>query len=50
MGIHTQVVFLSCATNNRSETVYKEFKRTTEEFGVPREHSCMPFHGGIPRT
>ena len=29
------VVYLSCATNNKSETVYDEFRKATEEFGIP---------------
>ena len=32
------VVYLSCATNNQSETVYDEFQKATEEFGIP---SCV---------
>ena len=29
------VVYLSCATNNESETVYDEFRKAIEEFGIP---------------
>ena len=34
-GYSRMVVYLSCATNNQSETVYDEFRKATEEFGIP---------------
>ena len=29
------IVYLECATNNRSLTVYRLFRAATEEYGVP---------------
>ena len=34
-GYSRMIVYLACSTNNRSLTVYKLFKKATEEFGVP---------------
>ena len=34
-GYSRMVVYLSCATNNKSETVYDGFRKATEEFGIP---------------
>lgn len=34
-GYSRTVVYLSCATNNTSETVYALFQQATEEYGVP---------------
>ena len=34
-GYSRTVVFLSCATNNASQTVFNLFQQATEEYGVP---------------
>jgi len=34
-GYSQVVVYLSCATNNKSDTVYNEFRKATQEFGIP---------------
>lgn len=35
-GYSRNIVYLSCATNNRSQTVYSLFQIAIEEYGVPR--------------
>lgn len=35
-GFSRMIVYLQCATNNRSLTVYRLFKQATEQYGIPR--------------
>ena len=34
-GYSHMIVYLHCATNNHSITVYRLFKQATEQFGIP---------------
>jgi len=34
-GYSRMIVYLQCATNNHSLTVYRLFKQATEQYGVP---------------
>ena len=34
-GFSCTIVYLQCATNNRSLTVYQLFKQATEMYGIP---------------
>ena len=35
-GYSCMIVYLQCATNNRSFTVFRLFKQATEHYGIPR--------------
>lgn len=35
-GYSRMIVYLQCATNNRSLTVFRLFKQATEQYGIPR--------------